>query len=52
MKENWVVDPKAKAINVMTSGEAGFETSSACRKQEVLRSSLFAGLSISLLEVF
>jgi len=47
VKEYRIVDPKAKAIEVMTLGEAGFEFLDTYGKQEALRSS-YPGLSINL----
>jgi Uma2 family endonuclease len=52
VKEYWIVDPDKQAIEVMTLGEAGFETVSVSKKEETLTSPLLKGLRLNLKEVF
>jgi len=52
VKEYWIVDPEEKTIKVMTLGKAGFESSGKYGKSDILRSSIFSGLIITLSEVF
>jgi len=52
VKEYWIVDPEEKTITVMTLGKAGFESSGTYKKSDVLKSSIFSGLTINLSEVF
>ena len=51
-REYWIVDPEEKTIKVMTLGKAGFESSGTYKKSDVLKSSIFSGLTINLPEVF
>jgi len=52
VREYWIVDPEEKAITVMTLGKAGFESFGTYGKRDILKSSIFSGLNISLSEVF
>ncbi|HAF70317.1 MAG: hypothetical protein XD60_1491 [Acetothermia bacterium 64_32] len=52
VKEYWIVDPKAKTVEVYTSGEKGFELVKTYKADEVLESPLLPGLSVDLKEVF
>jgi len=52
VKEYWIVDPEEKTIKVMTLGKAGFESSGTYGKSDILKSSIFSGLAITLSEVF
>ena len=52
VREYWIVDPEEKTLKVMTLGKAGFESSGTYGKSDILRSSIFSGLTISLSEVF
>jgi len=52
VREYWIVDPEEKTIKVMTLGKAGFESSGTYKKSDVLKSSIFSGLTINLPEVF
>ena len=52
VREYWIVDPEEKTIKVMTLGKAGFESSGTYGKRDILKSSIFSGLNISLSEVF
>ena len=52
VKEYWIVDPNKQAIEVMTLGEAGFETASVYRKEETLISPLLKGFRLNLEKVF
>ncbi len=52
VREYWIVDPEEKALEVMTLGKAGFESSGTYGKRDILKSSIFSGLNISLSEVF
>lgn len=52
VQEYWIVDPDKKEVEVMTLRERGFETVAIYKKEDVLKSKLLKGLSISLSEVF
>ncbi|MCD6300230.1 MAG: Uma2 family endonuclease, partial [Dehalococcoidales bacterium] len=52
VKEYWIVDPDAKAVEVFALGERGFELVKAYKAEEVLNSPLLEGLEMSLNEVF
>jgi len=52
VREYWIVDPEEKAIKVMTLGKTGFESFGTYGKRDILKSSIFSGLNISLSEVF
>ena len=52
VKEYWLVDPKAKTVEVFTLGERGFEMVRGYKSTETLNSSLLEGLKIDLQEIF
>lgn len=52
VNEYWLVDPDKKSIEVLTLGEAGFETAGIYGKGEALASRLLRGLRLKLEEVF
>ena len=52
VNEYWIVDPKAKTVEVYTLGERGFELAGIYKATEVLTSPLLPGLKVNLKEVF
>ena len=52
VREYWIVDPEAKAIEVYVPGEKGFELVKAYKVGETLKSPLLQGLEVDLGEVF
>ncbi len=52
VREYWLVDPETQTIEVLTLGKRGYRRAGLFEKGQTLRSSLLAGLSLSLDEVF
>ena len=52
VREYWIVDPKAKIIEVFTLGEKGFNLVGAYNAGEILQSPLLKNLELPLNEVF
>ncbi|HAA90565.1 MAG TPA: Uma2 family endonuclease [Peptococcaceae bacterium] len=52
VKEYWIIDPKAKTVEVFTLGEKGFELVRGYKADEVVRSPLLESLEVDLKEVF
>jgi len=52
VREYWLVDPKAKSIEVMVLGKRGFETMQVYPQGTSLISPLLPGLAISIKEIF
>lgn len=52
VKEYWLVDPEGQTIEVLSLGEAGFNTVGFYREKDVLRSPLLSEIRIELSEVF
>jgi Uma2 family endonuclease len=50
--EYWTVDPEGKSIEVMSSGEKGFDTVHVYKMSESVSSPLLKGLSFNLGEIF
>jgi len=52
VREYWIVDPGAKAVELHALGERGFELIKTYKHGETLSSPLLAGLAVDLEEVF
>jgi len=52
VNECWLVDPEAQSIEVLTLGTRGYKRAGLYTRDQVLKSPLLAGLTISLVEVF
>lgn len=52
VREYWIVDPKARTVEVFTLREKGFELVRAYKAGEVLSSPLLEGLEVDLKMVF
>lgn len=52
VREYWIVDPQAQTIEVIRAAGAEFELALTCHLDETLRSPLFPGLEILMVEVF
>ena len=52
VREYWIVDPEAKAVELHALGERGFELIKTYKHGETLSSPLLAGLAVDLEEVF
>jgi Uma2 family endonuclease len=52
VREMWLVDPEAKAIEVLVNSAEGFRRESLCVGTETLRSVVLAGLELPVAKVF
>ena len=52
VREYWLVDPEAEAVEVLTAGEQGLLSHATYRRDDTLASPLLVGLVISLGQIF